>query len=232
MKQNIDEVLNQLDQMIAAHSILEHPFYQAWSAGTLSQEDLAVYSWAYFPHVEAFPDYLRNAIDVTKPGQVREFLVENLNDELGDIDIEGAEPHTTLWQYFAEGMGINQQELEEAKPLPEVERSVATFKKLCGQSTLSALAALYAYESQQPEVSKTKGEGLCELYQIDDKQTLSYFTCHEIADVRHREDEREALRLCLEEGGSSHELFEAAQAALDAHWGLLDGVCRQAGISC
>lgn len=224
---DIDEVLEQLDKLIASHSILQHPFYQAWRSGSLSQEDLAVYAWVYYPHVEAFPTYLQKAIQHTTDSRVLSLLQENLEEELGE-----PEAHTQLWLYFAEGIGINAQELEGALPLPEVERSIATFLQLCGQSTLSALAALYAYESQQPEVSKAKREGLREFYEIHDAQSLSYFECHEEADIRHRAQERRALRFCLEQGGETHELFESTQAALDAHWGLLDGVCRQAGIAC
>ena len=55
------------------------------------------------------------------------------------------------------------------------------------------LAALYAYESQIPEVSKTKREGLAAFYGIADEDATRFFSVHEEADVWHRQVEREAL---------------------------------------
>ncbi|MBV9180750.1 MAG: TENA/THI-4 protein, partial [Acidobacteria bacterium] len=51
------EFFEQLDRRIAKYDLLCHPFYQAWVAGRLSQEDLREYGNEYFYHVEAFPFY-------------------------------------------------------------------------------------------------------------------------------------------------------------------------------
>ncbi len=223
----VDDVLQQLDQLITMHSILQHPFYQAWSVGQLSHEDLAVYSWVYFPHVLAFPGYIENGLAQTNDPFLRSILEENLREEQGEPT-----PHPELWLYFAEGLGMNRQEVLDARPVPEVEKAIKIFQDTCARSTGAALSALYAYESQQPEVSSEKIKGLQTFYQIHSQQTLSYFSVHEEADIRHRAEEREALAHCLNQGVSSHTVFDAAQRALDAHWLLLDGVSRQAGISC
>lgn len=222
-----DKVLLYLDELIESQSVLQHPFYQSLSSGALSYDELAIYAWVYYPHVVAFPDYIREAMKITKDPTIQALLEENLQDELQE-----PEPHTDLWLYFAEGFGVSRQELQEAAPIPEVTSMISTFKQLCQQSPLGALAALYTYESQQPEVSRIKSESLQDLYHVEDQQTLLYFSCHQEADLKHKEDAREAMLLCLQRGDSSHFLFESAQAALDAHWQMLDGVCRQAGISC
>lgn len=223
------KILAKLDQLVASHSILQHPFYQAWSAGQLRVEDLAVYSWVYYPHVEAFPAYLETAKAKTSDPSVLQILQENYDEEIG---VGYTYSHPELWLHFAKGLGVDRQEVLGALPIPEVQRGVETFRSLCSQSGVSALAALYAYESQQPEVACQKIKGLRQFYQIHDAQTLAYFEVHKDADVRHRAEEREALHRCLEQGASPDEIFQAAQAALDAHWGFLDGVCRQAGLAC
>jgi pyrroloquinoline-quinone synthase len=51
-------ILATVDSMIAERSLLKHPFYQAWTAGTLSRERLQNYAVEYYPHVAAFPRYL------------------------------------------------------------------------------------------------------------------------------------------------------------------------------
>jgi pyrroloquinoline quinone (PQQ) biosynthesis protein C len=61
--------------------------------------------------------------------------------------------------------------------------------------------------------------------------SLAYFTVHAEADVRHREGERQALSRCLDRGASAEEVLDAASQALDAYWGLLDGVCRETGLA-
>jgi pyrroloquinoline-quinone synthase len=93
-----------------------------------------------------------------------------------------------------------------------------------------ALAALYAYESQQPEVSRQKADGLQEFYGIDDPETLAYFEVHAETDIEHRQGERLALEYSLENGTSPEEILTSAAQALDSYWHLLDGICEEAGL--
>ena len=81
---NQQSLLTQLDRLISMHSILQHPFYQAWSAGQLCQEDLSVYSWVYYPHVAAFPNYLEIALTQTQDSEIQKILQDNLQDELAN----------------------------------------------------------------------------------------------------------------------------------------------------
>ena len=53
-----EQFFEQLETRIARYDLLCHPFYQAWSAGELSREDLREYARDYYHHVEAFPIYL------------------------------------------------------------------------------------------------------------------------------------------------------------------------------
>ena len=53
-----DEFFRQLEARIAKYDLLCHPFYQAWSAGRLTRDDLREYAQDYYHHVEAFPSYL------------------------------------------------------------------------------------------------------------------------------------------------------------------------------
>ena len=53
---------------------------------------------------------------------------------------------------------------------------------------------------------------------------------HAETDIEHRLGERLALQICLESGASPQAVLDSADQALDAYWGLLDGVCQEAGI--
>lgn len=217
-------VLAALDARIASRSILEHPFYRAWSAGTLTRQDLATYARLYYPHVAAFPGYLQASESGAALPAVRAELRDNLREELSE-----PAPHPELWLRFAAAVGADPEAVQAAAPSPATRATVATFDRLCRTSTVAALTALYAYESQQPEVSGQKAAGLRERYGVTADAALSYFTVHGEADLRHRDGERRALALCLEAGADAGEVLPAADAALDAYWQLLDGVMEEIG---
>jgi pyrroloquinoline-quinone synthase len=220
-------VLRDLDASIRERSILRHPFYQAWERGELTREQLATYARIYYPHVRAFPRHLEAAMAHATDEGIRAELADNLADELGN-----PAPHDELWVDFAEGVGADRAAVVAGGAHPAAERIVSTFGSLASASLASGLAALYAYESQQPEVSRTKADGLRTHYGIEDARTTAYFTVHEAADVRHRAGERDALRACLDAGVPAEAVRDAASRALDAYWGLLDGVCEEIGLRC
>ena len=89
---------------------------------------------------------------------------------------------------------------------------------------LRGVAALYAYESQVPEIARTKREGLRNFYDLDDERAVSYFAVHEEADLRHRADEQAILEREATDDASRREVLEAAEASAKAMWTFLDGV--------
>lgn len=218
-------ILQRLDELIRARSILGHPFYLAWQRGELTRAQLATYAATYYPHVEAFPRYLQTALAGTDDALVRAELASNLADERTN-----PKAHHELWLDFAEAFGLQRRAVASAPPQAAALHMVSTFERLSASGDASALAALYAYESQQPEVSRQKIEGLRQFYGLDDPRSLAYFEVHAEADILHSQGERNAINRCLAAGASPEALLAAADQALSAYWGLLDGVCEQAGI--
>ena len=223
---HFDDTLNELDTLIQSRSILQHPFYVAWQEGELSREQLATYARVYWPHVGAFPSYLETAAATTDDPVTRATLEDNLDDERSN-----PKPHPELWLDFAESLGQPRQYVIDAASHDSADHMVETFTRLVRSSTAEGVAALYAYESQQPEVSCQKRSGLQENYGITSDKALAYFNVHAEADVAHSRDERDVLRRCLDDGVDPATLLGAAVEALDAYWGLLDGVCEEAGIT-
>ena len=218
-------VLEELDALICSRSILQHPFYVAWERGDLTREHLATYATVYYPHVAAFPTYLRMAAAQTEDAVIRAELERNLDDELSH-----PKPHDELWLEFTEALDVDRRTVTTATPHRAAAAMISTFVRLADEGIASGLAALYAYESQQPEVSRQKMEGLRQRYGVDSPTGLAYFDVHATTDVEHRQGERDGLARCLDAGASPVTIVEAARQALDAYWGLLDGVCEQTGI--
>ena len=218
-------VLSRVDELIASRSILRHPFYVAWQQGTLSQEDLSTYATVYWPHVAAFPTYLENAVAQTGDAVSRAELERNLEDEQSN-----PRPHSELWLDFAAGLGTDRQTVTDAPVHPAAGRLVDTISGLTRSDTARGLAALYAYEAQQPEVSTQKLGGLREHYGVTESGALAYFSLHAEMDLTHRRSEREALGRSLDAGAAPEAVQQAVHRTLEAYWGLLDGVCEAAGL--
>ena len=213
-----------LDAAVDERPLLEHPFYQAWSEGKLTAEDLAFYSTQYWRQVEAFPGYLEALVDRLPNGDARGIVADNLSDELdGD--------HAGLWKAFAAALGIGHGALESSAPEPETRSCVDAFSDGTLDSTIPfALGMLYGYESQTPAVSRTKVRGLREHYGIDGAG-LAYFELHANLDVEHAGELASALARYTETADGLEEARRGARGGADAVWTLLDGVARARDIA-
>ncbi len=212
-----------IDGAVAERAMLKHPFYQAWTEGKLSLDDLQGYARQYFHHVEAFPRAV-SAVHASCPDREgRRMLAENLAEEEGLG--EGKQDHATLWMMFAQGLGATVEAVCGQALNAETEALIETFQRLSRRSYASGLGALYAYESQFPGVAKAKIDGLVERYDVTDEPTLRFFRVHEAADVEHSAVCRKLLDALP---AAERAEAEAAGAELaGALWNFLSGVERQ-----
>lgn len=220
----------ELHARVATFDLLAHPFYQAWSAGQLSAQDLRHYAADYYPHVAAFPTYLSALHSRLPDGELRRAVLRNLAEE----EIEGR-AHSELWLDFAEGMGADREQVRCREALDEVSGLLATFRDIANNATTpECLAAFYAYESQVPRVAEAKWQGLERHYGAD-ARTGGYFRLHRTADVRHAGVWRALLTAALEKDpGLAASALSAAARAAEALWKALDGIERerQARLGC
>jgi pyrroloquinoline-quinone synthase len=220
-----EEFFQQLDARIAKYDLLCHPFYEAWSAGVLTRDDLREYAKDYYHHVEAFPTYLAELAIRLDDSELRQAILENLADEKGTRDASGdARPHSELWMDFVEGMGAP-REIRKHAPHPAVKRLTDFFHSTASHGTpAEGLAAFYVYESQVPRVAKEKARGLKEMYGAAEK-TYGYFTLHATADVFHANVWRQQLGKRLEENPQvAEKALAAGESAAKALWEALDGI--------
>ena len=223
---NAKQFFQELDARIAKYDLLCHPFYKAWAAGELTQDDLREYAQDYYHHVEAFPTYLAELGIRLEDGELRRAVLANMSDEKGAEDLYGepATAHSELWLDFAEGMGAG-RDLHGHQPLSEITDLMSYFHGVAGSGTPEeALAAFYAYESQVPRVAQEKARGLQQMYGADEK-TRGYFTLHSTADVYHSRVWRQQLSKRLEANPQTAEkALAAGESAAKALWRALDGI--------
>ena len=134
---------------------MKHPFYRAWTEGTLSKESLQLYAAQYYQHVRAFPENLKQLAERSS-GPLAELVEENLAEEL-----DPTAPHPVLWRHFAESLSVSGTMLDDARPLPGITSLLVTFEETSARGTLAqAAASFYAYEAQVPEIATQKISGL------------------------------------------------------------------------
>ncbi|MBA2467663.1 MAG: CADD family putative folate metabolism protein [Sphingomonas sp.] len=215
-----------IDAKVAARAMLSHPFYQAWTEGTLPLDTLRQYARQYFHHVEAFPRAVSAVHSACPDRDGRRMLAENLAEEEG---IEaGKQDHASLWMMFACGLGENESAVREQALNVETQVLIDTFRRLSRTSYASGLGALYAYESQFPGVASAKIDGLIARYDVKDEATLRFFRVHETADVEHSQVCRELLDRLPE--AERVEAVEAGEELAGALWNFLSGVEARAAL--
>jgi pyrroloquinoline-quinone synthase len=213
-----------LDVRIARYDLLQHPFYQAWSRGELTRDELREYASEYWHHVSAFPTYLSALHARLEDAPLRRTVLENLADEEG---LPAGRAHSDLWMDFATGMGADSAAVRERAIQPETAALIARFRDAMQDAPAAALASLYAYESRVPAIARTKAEGLKQHYGAD-KATARYFTLHQTADVHHAQAWRDAIEAELSGHPERAEAaLDAAEATAAALWNTLSGIERE-----
>ena len=112
-----------------------------------------------------------------------------------------------------------------APALPETEEAIGTLTEITRTGSFQeGTAALWAYESQVPEIAQRKIEGLQRFYGVTDSESLRYFTVHAEVDVIHARVERDILEKNARTPEEKDRVASAVDRSLDASWTLLDGV--------
>lgn len=208
---------NIIDSAIQSKSLLKHNFYQAWSQGALTLDDLRYYAGQYYGLESFFPRLISRIHSMLAKPEDRAPLLKNLNDEEG-----GEHNHRQLWLDFAEGLGLTRAQAMDAQLNPLTQACISSLMQLASHANPAVgLAALYAYESQLPEISKSKIDGLKRFYGIEDEKTLRFFEVHREMDAWHSQQEKDLIEAL---GADQNEVVAAVKASCDALWTFLDGV--------
>jgi pyrroloquinoline-quinone synthase len=203
-----------IDERIAARHLLRHPFYLAWTAGTLPRQSLLDYARQYFAFESNLPRYLTALHARSESPRVRAALLANAWDEE-----HGERNHAELWLRFAEALGLSRSEVRNATLSPATRSLLETYWAAASDAPVEGgVAALYAYESQLPAVSESKMEGLHCHYGVGG-DAVAFFEVHRAIDVRHAAAEREILE---DTDAATEATLQWTALALDAWWTFLD----------
>lgn len=208
------EFWSRLEDIRERWNVLEHPFYQRWSMGELTRDELAVYAGEYRHAVVGLADAAAGAADQAGPelqGALRRHAAEEAS-------------HVEMWDGFADAFGGD----TDRAPAPESAACAQAWAGDGERDLLTSLVALYAIESAQPAISQTKLDGLRAHYGVQDGPATAYFELHAELDKEHAAAERKLIEPRLPDADVDALLAEA-ERVLEANWRLLDGVERMTG---
>ena len=188
-------LIERIDEARARWNVLDHPFYARWERGELSRDELAFYAGEYRHAVVALADAAAAAGDP-----------EHAAEESAHVD---------LWDDFAAALDAPL----DREPTTETTGCTRAWRR---DDPLEARAVLYAVESGQPDISRTKLTGLVEHYGFQTGKATEYFELHAERDHEHAAQSRAVLEECSPKDGDR--LAGAAEAALQGNWRLLDAV--------
>ena len=109
---------------IAERHLLTHPFYQAWTAGTLPREALLDYAGQYYAFESNLPGFLRSLAARVESAAAREALLANARDEE-----HGPNNHPELWLRFGEALGLERSQVLGARLHATTQALVDTYRE-------------------------------------------------------------------------------------------------------
>lgn len=213
-------LIKKLDQIIAEKNLLKHPFYQMWSEGKLSLEALRNYAKQYYHLVNVFSTFISGVHSNCPDLKSRQQLLYNLMDE--DL---GEKNHPELWLRFCDGLGLRREEVLDEKALPETKLLIKTFTNLTRKKSFQeGTAALYAYESQVPEIAESKIKGLKQFYGIKYPTCLEFFSVHQEGDVFHARSSRQILDRTVTKKSQQEKVEKAVTELTQSLWDFLSAI--------
>lgn len=192
-------VIERIDEARARWNVLEHPFYARWERGELTREALSFYAGEYRHAVVALADAAATGGDP-----------EHAAEEAA---------HVGVWDDFAAALDAPL----DREPTPETAACAEAWRP---EDPLAARAVLYAVESSQPEIARTKLRGLVDHYGFAPGSSgTEYFEVHAELDEEHAAASAAVLREASPD--EKDRLVAVATAALKGNWRLLDGVANR-----
>src|ERR1700736_4100308 len=148
-----------LDDVTARWNLLEHSFYQRWTRGELTRDELSDYVGQYAHVVRAVPGWLEQV----RGGDTAE-LARHAAEE---------QTHVALWLKFGEALGLSSDSISNAPANAATARLIQRGDELAAGG--EAAPVVWALETQTPAVAAAKLAGLSAFYGIGAEGGGEYF---------------------------------------------------------
>ena len=208
-----------LDEALESTHYRRHPFVTAWSRGELSREQMVLWTQQHWLFVMHFPQWIA-ALYARCPDQdVRDYLLENLNEE------EGSVRHTDMLLTFGEACGATREQLTTARKLPTT-RALTDWGELLATTApfWEAVAGItVGLEGPVPGFYSRFLPTLRQRYGFTEPQLIN-FTVHITADVDHSAKGFEIVERYCRTPEQQAVAVERVRQAGEMYWLYVEGL--------
>ncbi len=223
---NPEEFLGRLKREVIGHPALVHPFLERFGEGDASEEGVRTFAIQYYRHVRVSRLYLAALISNCRDDEGLQLALAGiLFDEYGHLNPE--ETHPALYRRFLRALGVNEEEWEVPRTLPEIELYIENHYALCRHPDIRlGLGALGpASEWPVPPIYVRLAEGLKKSAGLPE-EALEIFTSHVTMDVEHARIMMNAVAPYAEDEEGQGRVREGAVRSLEARSVMLDGLYK------
>ena len=223
---NPEEFLGRLKREVIGHPALVHPFLERFGEGDASEESVRTFAIQYYRHVRVSRLYLAALISNCRDDEGLQLALAGiLFDEYGHLNPE--ETHPALYRRFLRALGVNEEEWEAPRTLPEIELYIENHYALCRHPDIRlGLGALGpASEWPVPPIYVRLAEGLKKSAGLPE-EALEIFTSHVTMDVEHARIMMDAVAPYAENEEGQGRVREGAMRSLEARSVMLDGLYK------
>ncbi len=223
---NPEVFLGRLKREVIGHPALVHPFLERFGEGDASEEGVRTFAIQYYRHVRVSRLYLAALISNCRDDEGLQLALAGiLFDEYGHLNPE--ETHPALYRRFLRALGVNEEEWEAPRTLPEIELYIENHYALCRHPDIRlGLGALGpASEWPVPPIYVRLAEGLKKSAGLPE-EALEIFTSHVTMDVEHARIMMNAVAPYAEDEEGQGRVREGAVRSLEARSVMLDGLYK------
>ena len=178
-----ERVVKELEAVMNEEWFEDSPFIQRFANGEIPKEKLARFGASYCFQVDNFKRCVAAVYAAAEPRDVRELMLENLQEEHGEGD--RARDHTVLVARFGRALGADLPDPFNVEPIPESREWVDRILRVCrDEHFVVGLAGIsYGIEARTRTMGFL-GSIYRDRYGVPE-EALEFFTMHLEADEEH-----------------------------------------------
>jgi pyrroloquinoline-quinone synthase len=217
--------LTTLEEEIATHPAVHHPFLRRFAAGPLTVEQIRAFGLQHYQLVKVFTTYMTNLLPRLPDPDAAQLFRTVFDDEFGQHTIFNS--HPAMYRNFLKALRLDDAEWGRVAVLPETAAFIEFHLELTRSGHfLSALGAIGpGHEFSIPTMFTYLVEGLRRAGGLSE-QEIAYFTLHIIEDKEHAKVFNQLLERYTGTDESRGAIRDGVLRSLTARHRFWDGLQR------
>ena len=184
-----EELIDDLQHTLQQRHPRPHPVRQLLLSGRLTKEQLQGWARNQFHEFRNIHRFFGIRYQKCPVPELRRMLLENMVEEEGEDLFGGKYPsHRDLWVQFAEGIGIERDDILYYEPLPGIRAALEMYVSLVNQSHWAvAIGTGLVFEGGGPKRMKEEREALEKYYTWIPTTLFGFFSRPRVSRRRPRQ---------------------------------------------